>query len=58
MNKTNKQFVSEIDKKLTEFDKTHTNTPSQKAEIDKHKRVFHLRDCPELPKAEEENLWD
>ena len=58
MSKTDKQYISEIDKKLAEFDRTHPNTFSEQAEIDKHERVFHLRDCPELLKEKEEDLWE
>ncbi|MCB1828010.1 MAG: hypothetical protein KDH94_06250 [Coxiellaceae bacterium] len=55
--KTDKHYVSEIDKKLAEFDQTHPKSASQQAEIDKHKRVYALRDNPTLPKAEEEDFF-
>ena len=60
MNKTDKQYVSNIDKKLAEFDKTHPKTPSQQAEIDKHNRVYQLRDSAELLEKpdDDEGLWD
>jgi len=58
MKKTDKRYVSEIDKKLAEFDQTHPNTFSVQAEIDKHKRIFHLREHPELLETKEEDLWE
>lgn len=47
MKKVNKQFVSEIDKKLDEFNKTHPKSPSQQSEIDKYKIIHQLRDVSE-----------
>lgn len=53
--KTDKHYVSEIDKRLAEFDQTHPKSPSQQAEIDKHERVYRLRDnpIPQEPKNDE-----
>jgi hypothetical protein len=56
--KTDKHYISEIDKKLAEFDQSHANTPSQQAEIDKHQRVFDQRDKAILPAVEEINWFD
>ena len=58
MKKTDKHYVSEIDKKLAEFEQSHPKTFSEQAEIDKHARVFHLRDHTELLKETEEDLWE
>ena len=58
MAKTDKQYVSEIDKLLTKFDKSCPLSPSQQAEIKKHERVYHLRDHPELLRKDESDLWD
>jgi hypothetical protein len=44
--KIDKAFISEIDKKLFEFDQTHAPSKYQQEEIDKYKRVFALRDNP------------
>lgn len=44
MNKVNKQFISEIDQKLKEFDESHERSVSQKAEIKKYNRINELRD--------------
>jgi hypothetical protein len=46
MSKIDKHFVSEIDKKMAEFDAAHKKSPSQQAEIDKYKRIYELRDEP------------
>lgn len=47
MQKLDKRFVSEIDKKLAAFDANHRNSPAQQAEIDKYARIYALRDNPE-----------
>jgi len=55
-NKIDKNFVSEIDKKLAEFDRTHPKSPSQLAEIKKHLQVFKLRDKATDSEAQKD-LW-
>ena len=56
--KTIKNFVSEIDKRLAEFDKTHALSASQIAEINKYKKIYELRDNPD-PKSgsEQKDIW-
>ena len=39
-----KAYVSPYDRFLFEFDATHPRTESQIQEIEKHKRIFELRD--------------
>jgi hypothetical protein len=39
-----KHYVSDIDLFLEQFDKTHSKSESQLAEIQKYQRVFALRD--------------
>jgi len=56
--KTDKHYVSEIDKKLAEFDQTHPKSESQKNEIRKHQRVFELRDHPKMPTSQRKSLLD
>ena len=57
MSKIDKHFVSEIDKKLAEFDATHQKSAAQQAEYDKYRRIYQLRDVPtDLAKADED-LW-
>lgn len=43
--KIDKSFISDIDKFLNEFDQAHPKkSDSQKKEIEKHERIFKLRD--------------
>lgn len=44
MRKIDKQYVSEIDKKLAEFDSTHSKSRAQQAEYDKYQAIYQLRD--------------
>ncbi len=50
-------FVSDIDNFLTEFDKTHVNSASQQAEIDKYQRISKLRDDAGAGKKDE-TVWE
>lgn len=59
MQKINKHYVSDIDIKLAEFDTIHPPSASQRAEINKYRRVSRLRDKKSpLPEARHENLWE
>lgn len=58
MNKIDKHFVSEIDKKLAEFDSTHTRSASQQAEYEKYQRIYLKRDTAVDMNKEKESLWD
>lgn len=55
--KTDKNFVSNIDKKLAEFNRTHTKSASQDAEINKYKRIYKLRDHAIVEKKKKD-LWE
>lgn len=55
--KVDKHFVSEIDKKLAEFDRSHEPSPAQQAEIDKYKRVYKLRDDASASDPEQDDIW-
>lgn len=55
--KTNKKYVSEIDKHLAQFDQSHDNSATQQAEIDKYKAVYHKRDHIVKTKKPKD-LWD
>ena len=57
MKKVNKQFVSEIDKKLAEFDRTHAPSASQKAETQKYERIFKRRDNPVQDNDDQGDIW-
>lgn len=55
--KLEKAYVSDIDKFLMEFDQSHPKSVSQREEIDKHKRLFLLRDDPNAPR-EQSAIWE
>ncbi len=51
-------YISELDEFLIDYDKKHPKlSASQRKEIEKHTRVFSLRDQPEQSQAREE-FWD
>lgn len=54
--KINKSYISEIDQFLTEFDRTHSLSASQQAEITKYKRIYHLRDVPVMSEHKPEEI--
>lgn len=58
MSKIDKHFISEIDKKMAEFDATHANSSAQQAEFNKYQKIFHLRDVPTTQPVEKETLWE
>lgn len=55
--KVQKDFVSDIDKFLMQFDATHSKSASQVQEIKKHQRIFLLRDDPNAPREQSE-IWE
>ena len=58
MAKINKQFVSEIDKRLAEFNATHAKSAAQQAEIDKYSRIYEQRDKVDAPQDnDDDSLW-
>lgn len=54
--KTIKNYVSNIDRKLAEFDRTHRLAPSQQAEIKKYARIYKHRDNP-IPAEKKTDIW-
>lgn len=58
MNTIDKHFVSEIDKKMAEFDKTHEKSSTQLAEIKKYQRIYRLRDVPNEWHEQRDVMWD
>lgn len=54
--KRNKAFVSSIDVFLRKFNISNPKSPAQQAEIEKHRRVFKLRDTPHTEKTTQD--WD
>lgn len=58
MGKVDSNYISDIDKKLAEYNASHPKTPSQQAEIDKYHRIHHLRDHAVEQADVEEDIWD
>ena len=58
MSKIDKHFISEIDKKMAEFDATHAKSAAQQAEYGKYQRIYQLRDVPTDQTAVHDTLWD
>ncbi len=52
-----KNFVSSIDKALAKFNRTHPLTEAQRAEVDKYRRIYRMRDHAIAPKKDKD-LWD
>ena len=58
MAKINKQFVSEIDKRLAEFNATHAKSAAQQDEIDKYSTIYEQRDKVDAPQDnDDDSLW-
>jgi hypothetical protein len=58
MSKIDKHFVSEIDKKMAEFNETHPRSAEQQAEYDKYQRIYMMRDVPTECIEDQDSLWD
>lgn len=50
-------YISEIDKRLSDFDQSHTRSDAQQAELTKYKRIFYLRNNPSFT-TKGKDLWD
>ena len=59
LNPLKRQFVSEIDEFLTQFDQSHPEkSQSQQKEMAKHARIAQLRDSAASVKpAENKEIW-
>lgn len=57
MSKIDKHFVSEIDKKMAEFNATHPRSAAQQAEYDKYQHIYHSRDVPTEQKITKDDIW-
>jgi hypothetical protein len=54
-----KNYVSDTDKMLKEFDKNHPDlSQSQKKEVDKYNRIYRLRDTSERPTTTPKKIWE
>ncbi len=58
MKKINRHFVSEIDKAMAKFNKTHELSASQRKEKEKYAKIHGLRDNPAESSPEDDGLWD
>lgn len=56
-NDIDKAYVSPYDKFFFEFDAAHAKSASQLKEINKHKRIFSMRDDKEY-KDEKGEIWE
>lgn len=57
MSSIDKHFVSDIDKKMAEFDATHPKSAAQKAEYEKYQRIFQRRDTSTNTDNSTIDLW-
>lgn len=58
MRKIDKHYVSEIDKKVDEFNQTHERSPAQQAEYEKYQAIYQKRDVQEgTPQTDDDHLW-
>lgn len=54
-----RNFVSEIDKFLQQFDKDHPElSKAQQKEVNKYRRIYRLRDTSERSKPAVNKLWE
>lgn len=58
LKKTVKNYISDIDIHLAQFDKDRPKSFAEKAEIEKYNRISALRDNPEPTSQEEKDLFD
>lgn len=58
MKKINRYFVSNIDKAIAEFNKTHEKSPAQKQEREKYNKIHSLRDTIIESEEIDKDLWD
>lgn len=58
-NKILRNYVSDLDKFLNEFNKTHDVSATQRKEIDKHRKISQLRDTASKAGTEPKHkLWE
>ena len=58
MEKTNKHFVSEIDKELAKFDRNHPTSEAQADEIKKYAKIYTQRDQTTILNDDMGDIWD
>ena len=52
-----RHYVSEIDQRLAEFNRTHPWSATQQAEIDKYQRIYKMRNHA-IPQKKKPSIWD
>jgi hypothetical protein len=57
MRKIDKHYVSDIDKKLAEFDAANPKSRAQQAEYDKYQKIYRMRDEVSNTHLETEDLF-
>lgn len=57
MKKIDKHYVSDIDKKLAEFDAINPKSAAQQAEYKKYQRIFQRRDNITEEAPAEKDVW-
>ena len=57
MKKIDRYYVSEIDKKMAEFNKSHPLSASQQFEHDKYQKIYQSRDHAQEPTKENTIDW-
>ncbi len=58
MSKINRYYVSEIDKKMAEFNRSHKRSKSQQREYDKYQDVYAKRDNVSETTKQDTINWD
>jgi hypothetical protein len=52
-------YTSELDEFLKNYDKNHPKfSASQRSEIEKYQRIYHLRDDPQAADPKKTTFWD
>jgi hypothetical protein len=51
-------YTSKLDLFLSAFDKTHSQSASQRAEKEKYNNIYKLRDHKTASKTPQNTLWD
>jgi hypothetical protein len=58
MSKINRYYVSEIDKKMAEFNRSHKRSKSQQQEYDKYQAIYAKRDQTSINTDSDDINWD
>ena len=58
MKKIDRYYVSEIDKKMAEFNQLHPNSASQQFEHEKYQAIYKRRDNAIKASPDQNDIWD